>query len=442
MRCCNGAGPLTRMAAQGFRRRVRTLLNLFRPKPAIKAGEAVLAVSSSAEHEPTAGLILIDIDVAAGEAGEGPAELSVSVQGAGPSYRKAVELGAPRRAWVAVHGHLLPDGPAQVVVALSRAGRTLAERRIAVKARNEGRLAAAVADSLRAAGVPLIVDVLDAATYDYDDPKLVAWFDRSPEEVEAHLAELARAGRAAPDEIAALRQFVETGYLVLEGVVPPAELKRLNEALDQAVERKIEGYEWGSSQRIRNLHLEFPAVRDLWLNPKVLKVLELIFDAPPAPCQSLSYVFGSQQDHHQDTIHLTPFPAGMMCGVWTALEDVQEGSGELAVYPGSHRLPRVYMSSVGLKKVEDEDWTDFGATVIPRWTEMLAEKGLQPDVYRPKAGTVLIWHENLMHAGSVRLNPEKSRRSIVCHYFARGAVAYYDSSGMPGITYQGPLRNH
>ena len=54
------------------------------------------------------------------------------------------------------------------------------------------------------------------------------------------------------------------------------------------------------------------------------------------------------------------------------------------------------------------------------------------EVYRPKAGTVLIWHENLMHAGSIREDLTKSRKSIVCHYFAEGVVGYYDSSATPG----------
>ena len=420
---------------------MRTLLNLFKRTPATSPGQAALIAASPAEAEATGGLVQLDLDLGAGDLPPGPAELSVVVEGSGrPAFRKPVVLQAdPQRTWVAIHGHLLPNGPASLRVELLRGKDRLAERRLTVQVRNDGALAARVAESLKASGVPLVVDVLDAAAYDYGDARLTAWFDRSPAEVEAHLAELARSGRADPDEIEALRRFVENGFVVLPDVLPPREVARLNEALDKAVERKIEGYEWGSSQRIRNLHLEFPAVRDLWLNRKVLKMLELVFDAPAAPCQSLSYLFGSQQDHHQDTIHLTPFPAGMMCGVWTALEDVQPGSGELAVYPGSHRLPRVYMSSVDLPKVEDEDWAEFGRRVIPRWTEMLAEKGLQPEVYRPKAGTVLIWHENLMHAGSVRQDAEKSRRSIVCHYFARGAVAYYDSSGMPGVTYQGRL---
>lgn len=52
---------------------------------------------------------------------------------------------------------------------------------------------------------------------------------------------------------------------------------------------------------------------------------------------------------------------------------------------------------------------------------------------------MLIWHENLMQAGSVRKNKAISRRSIVGHDFARGSVVYYDSSGMPGVLYEGAL---
>jgi ectoine hydroxylase-related dioxygenase (phytanoyl-CoA dioxygenase family) len=54
--------------------------------------------------------------------------------------------------------------------------------------------------------------------------------------------------------------------------------------------------------------------------------------------------------------------------------------------------------------------------------------------YTPKAGSVLIWHENLAHGGSPRKNDELTRKSIVSHYFARGAAAYYDSQGTPAWT--------
>jgi ectoine hydroxylase-related dioxygenase (phytanoyl-CoA dioxygenase family) len=121
-----------------------------------------------------------------------------------------------------------------------------------------------------------------------------------------------------------------------------------------------------------------------------------------------------------------------MCGVWVALEDVQPGSGELEIYAGSHRLPRVYIDGSGCGKVTGNDWSEFENTVAARWREMLATRKFEKVTYRPKRGTVLIWHENLMHAGGVRLDPSLSRRSMVSHYFADGAVAFYDSTGVPG----------
>jgi ectoine hydroxylase-related dioxygenase (phytanoyl-CoA dioxygenase family) len=164
-------------------------------------------------------------------------------------------------------------------------------------------------------------------------------------------------------------------------------------------------------------------------------MLTLIFGERPRPYQTLTYVFGSEQQYHQDTIHLTPFPAGRMCGVWAALEDVQPDSGELIVYPKSHKLERVTMAAAGAGKV-GEDWTEFGETVAARWGAMIQDHQLARETYRPQRGEVLIWHENLMHGGMVRREKSRSRRSIVGHYFADGAIIYHDSSGMPGVLHE------
>jgi hypothetical protein len=89
------------------------------------------------------------------------------------------------------------------------------------------------------------------------------------------------------------------------------------------------------------------------------------------------------------------------------------------------------MRTAGVAKVQ-RDWNEFAEKVVPIWTDMIFGEKLERVVYQPKAGTVLIWHENLMHAGQPRKDRAKSRRSIVGHYFAKGAIVYYDSSGLPG----------
>ncbi|MET0273833.1 MAG: phytanoyl-CoA dioxygenase family protein [Phenylobacterium sp.] len=396
-----------------------------------------LHLASASRTTPTQGLIVVEYQAHA----DAPvhAELELSVAGAAPAFRKSLELGSgPVNGWLVLHGHLLPNGAVPLDVRLAAGGETLAEASLTVHVRNEGETARQVAASLRRSAAPLVVDEpLDSRFYDYADPALTAWFDRAPDQAEAHLTDLADRGQATPDEIEALRHFAARGYLVVPGAVAPEHLARLNAALDDAVARKVEGYEWGVSQRIHDLHKDYPAIMELWLHPRVLHMLELIFGEPAKPCQTLTYVFGSEQQHHQDTIALTPFPAGRMCGVWTALEDIQPDSGELVVWPGSHRLDRVYMASVGARKVTDGDWSDFGEKVAPRWKEMIVAGGMQREVYRPKAGAMLIWHENLMHGGARRIDLGKSRRSIVGHYFARGAIAYYDALGTPGVVYEG-----
>ncbi len=402
-----------------------------------RLASAWLEVSSPAQTVPTQGLIRIDYQASARRPCEATLEVVIDRQ---VVLRRPLRLDrAPQAGWLALHGHLLANGVADAVLRLVVGGRAVATRPLALQVRNEGPLAAAVTDSLRRTGAPVALDgPCDSRLYDYADAGLVAWFDRSPAEIEAHLADLAASGEASFEEVEALRVFADQGYMVLPDVVDPEHLARLNAALDDAVAQKVDGYEWGRSQRIHNLHQRYDAVKELWLHPKVMRMLELVFGEAAKPCQSLTYVFGSEQEHHQDTIHLTPFPAGRMCGVWTALEDVQPESGELMVFPGSQSLPRVYMADVGLPKVENEEWAEFGRTVTPRWTELINGRGLAREVYRPRAGTVLIWHENLMHAGSPRADLSRSRRSIVGHYFANGAIAYYDSSGQPAVLYEEP----
>lgn len=349
----------------------------------------------------------------------------------------AVDLSAlppgDARVPVNIHTHLLPEGPVQLALEVQGDDGKAVTRKERFVVANPGPLAGRVRDSLRRRGVPVAyAGPCDSGRYDYADDGLRPWFDR--EDADAHIGALQAAGRATSEEAGLLRDFVRDGFLVLPDGIEAPLVERALADMQDAVDTGYQGYRWGESTRLEHLHEKYPAMRELWLHPRVHHLLSLIFDEPSQPCQSLGYVFGSQQDAHQDTIHLTPFPAGYMCGVWIALEDVQPGSGELMVYPGSHRLPRVYLQGSGCEKVTGTDWSGFGNTVVKRWGELLAESGLSPLPYIARKGSVLVWHENLMHGGSVRRNPEQSRRSLVCHNFARGSLVYYDSTGAVGNT--------
>lgn len=271
---------------------------------------------------------------------------------------------------------------------------------------------------------PLFIEGdIDSSIFPND--KYQAWFDK-PDAL-LYIKQLIDSEKITDKEGELLRDFVVDGYVILEDLIDDEFIDSVNLELNEAIDSGYGGYSYGSSNRIELLHLSKSNIRKLWLDKRHRKFVDLIFGAPSRPCQTLAFVFGSQQDAHQDTIHLTPFPQGFMCGVWIALQDIVPNSGELVVYPGSHREPRLYMNSVGCKKVVNQDWSEFIKKVIPEY-ERISNK-YQQKVYLPKKGSVLIWHENLLHGGSVRLDESLERRAIVIHSFADGCVAYYDSTG-------------
>ena len=293
--------------------------------------------------------------------------------------------------------------------------------------------------SLVKSNAPIFFTSCDSSYYDYSDTRLWPWFDR-PDAI-AYI-DLKRAENAITEEEAQnLRDFVLKGYIDIPGMIEPALVKAVNREIDEAIDERYQGYEYGSSQRIEGLHTRYPNVRKLWLHDGPMRYLSLLFEATPRPCQTLVFVFGSQQDAHQDTVHLTPFPSGYMCGIWIALEDVRPDSGELEIFVGSHRLPRLRLKDAGIPKVVvnrenvspvSNEWDAFNSTIGEEWKRILREGKFEKLTYRPTRGTMLIWHENLMHGGSVRRDTSLSRRSIVSHVFADGALAYYDSTGNAG----------
>ncbi|MEK6806986.1 MAG: phytanoyl-CoA dioxygenase family protein [Pseudomonadota bacterium] len=323
-----------------------------------------------------------------------------------------------------VNSHLLANGPQSVTVTLlGPDGAAGDAATLACVVDNGSVLAHAVAADLRAFGTPVVFgDVVDSRLFPHGPGKARAWFE------EPVTGEVPLSLDPARDRDAAMLHLRRWGFAVLPQRLPRSLVDDFGRQLDTAIDSGRLKYERGSSNRIYEAHT-LPAGRRIWLYPPVLKFLEALFRDRPCPCQTLTYAYGSQQQAHQDTIHLTPYPGGYMCGVWVALQDVQPDSGELFVCPGSHRLPRVFGADLGLAKVMGRvDYAAFG-TFEQRIRDLVREHGLSTVTYRPRAGEILVWHENLIHGGSPRLDLARPRLSIVSHYFARGCVAYYDSRG-------------
>ena len=355
-----------------------------------------------------------------------------------PAFTKQIELADPVATLsLALNSHLLSNGSTQITFSVAdEANREVWRNIVPLQIANTGSLAETVRQSLRRSKTPLFVEFCDSSQYDYSDESLKPWFDR--DDALQHIEQRLLKREISPREAFLLQDFVLDGYIVMEDMLDDSLLEQINREFDDAVAKKLEHREDGSSQGIHNLHALYPGVRQLWKHPRILRILSLIFEAHARPCQSLTYMFASQEDAHQDTVHLTAFPAGYMCGVWTALEDIQVNSGELELFKGTHRLPRVYMHDVRCSKVKS-DSSEFRRKIVPVWRRMIQAGQFDKVVFRPKKGTVLIWHENLMYGTGIRIDTSVSRRSIMSHSFADGAIAYSDSSG--NVEYMEPLEN-
>ena len=232
-----------------------------------------------------------------------------------------------------------------------------------------------------------------------------------------------------------IQSFDDNGILVLEQFFDDSVINSAKQILEKVNDEELFGFQKGSSQRIVNLHESYKELNSIYSSQLLYDAVGDLFSVKAFPCQSLTFINGSTQDPHQDTVHLTPFPRGLMCGIWIAFEDVVEGAGELEFFKKSHKLPAVLCSTHRVPKVDSEnnDYSKFGEVFTPQINNLLTENvQLKSEKFIAKAGDVLIWQENLIHGGSQRFIQDQTRMSMVIHAFGEPALIYYDSLGISG----------
>ena len=376
----------------------------------------------------SAGIVRVQLQTNDPALSQQPVDFATEIIANGSLGRAAKQV-IPEEAhssWIAFHSHLLTDGRYSIKWT---AGAQRGEE--AVQVRNRGELATRVKEQLEADSVALfLTEPCDSSLYTYDNEALRPWYDR--EDCHARLDALLETKKVPPELEHPFRHFLDEGWLEIENHLDTALLERLNGAMDHAAAHGESGFVPGSSQRLQRMHLKYQAFWDVTTYSKTQQVVDSLMQVPSNVCQVIGFVNGTQQAPHQDTIHLTAFPRGYMCGAWLALEDIQPDSGELVVYPGSHRWDPVLMQDFDIAKVQNAEWSDFARTVEAKWGKMIAESRVEPVIYRPKAGSLLVWHDRLMHGGSRRVSESLTRKSCVTHHFAQGSIVYYDSTGLPG----------
>lgn len=166
------------------------------------------------------------------------------------------------------------------------------------------------------------------------------------------------------------------------------------------------------AHKLNDLYLISDTCRSLSLDPKLSKILGELLNGEPIIINSLTFEKGSQQPYHFDTYYMPPPVQNKMVVSSICLEDYHVESGPLGYYPKSHKIPPYNFSHGNLNAVDTE---------MPQATAYIeaeiAKRGLQAESFIGKAGDVFIWHAQLYHGGQPILDPHRTRRSLVTHYW-------------------------
>ncbi|WP_218127033.1 phytanoyl-CoA dioxygenase family protein [Catalinimonas alkaloidigena] len=229
----------------------------------------------------------------------------------------------------------------------------------------------------------------------------------------------------------AVRQWPERGYLILKGLFSAEEVETINREIDRLVhEQKAE---WRYVNKIMFAVRQSKAVRDIVHKPELEALLGFLLGKPVKLFQSINFLKGSQQSAHSDSIHMTTYPLGYMIAAWIALEDIDPGSGPLFYYPGSHRLPYVLNEDFdhggNYFLIGEQAYARYEAAI----KSVLEKQNLPQETFLAQKGDVLLWHANLLHGGSPVLDPQRTRKSMVLHYFAEGVICYHEITQRPAL---------
>src|SRR5258706_3229286 len=150
-----------------------------------------------------------------------------------------------------------------------------------------------------------------------------------------------------------IEEYESQGFLVFDPQVDAATIDRAVAALrdmylpeDAPPERNGPLATYRDNRRVQDAWKTVPAVKAIARAPRVLQLLQQLYGRKPLPFQTLNFRMGSEQKAHSDTVHFNSRPAGYMCGVWVALEDVDRENGPVMYFPGSHKWSEVALPEV------------------------------------------------------------------------------------------------
>ena len=246
-------------------------------------------------------------------------------------------------------------------------------------------------------------------------------------------------GRIDASEAGLLRHWATHGYVVLRQALPKEVVDRAAAELRRAYDGGLAGAKfecpaigghnpmpWDPAVKVNpakalDLHWLSVAIRDLIFTAPVRHFLELVFERRVLASQSLTFLRGSAQGYHQDTLYVPYSRPTQFAASWIALEDVTPGGGELTYFPGSHKTEE-YLYGGKYKTLWDaqrmlrrNSLRDETRTYSEDLEKRNLKAGLTPDTFIARKGDVLLWHADLAHGGRP-IATDKTRASVVTHY--------------------------
>jgi ectoine hydroxylase len=223
----------------------------------------------------------------------------------------------------------------------------------------------------------------------------------------------------------------QQGYLIIPRLFAH-KVDAINTEIDRLTNDRTVDFNF-TGKKIMDAWQYSTTLNEVFHEQKILNILAFIFQKQPIPFQTINFMYGSEQKPHSDFIHMSTEPMGYLSAQWIALEDIQENSGELVYYPGSHKLNYVfsedYATGNNALLIGEHNYDRYEEKI----ESIIQQHNLQPHYFHAKKGDVLIWHANLLHGGSPINNPLLTRKSMVAHYYAKDVLCYHEISQRPAV---------
>jgi len=271
--------------------------------------------------------------------------------------------------------------------------------------------------------------IASISSKDFPDKESKAWLDTGNSALIA--AQKEAFGNFPADVRDQILQWSTQGYMIVKSFFDSAACDAINGEIEALIHwRKIK---FTGNHKLMFANRKSACIKAITLDPKILNLLGFLLDKEVIPFQTINFITGSEQRAHSDSVHMTTYPLGYLIAIWIALEDVDHDNGPLFYYPGSHKLPYLLNNDFNggetFLTLGKKDYVDYEDMV----EELIKKNGYQAKEFHANKGDVLIWHANLVHGGAPIINMERTRKSMVIHYYASDVIKYHEITERPSL---------